>query len=814
MLCSSRYLPVSYISIVRTIFSELHRTTINSGGRSAVRPVVSDDEFGRPLNPLGTWDQVDPQPGAHNYAPLLRHCGNAKALAHGKSVHARIIATGHDQDRLFGNLLVQMYGKCGDLNNARTVLANINGRDVFSWTFMIRAYVQQGQAKEALQSCQQMQHEGVVPNKSTFPSLLAACSSEALYVQGKHIHASIADSDFEKDVVIGTALVHMYGKFQMLEDAQGMFNKLTERNIVSWNAMIAVYTQQGNIKDALRLSTDMLQGGIMPDQFTVATILAACSSPTAVHEARWMHAQLVIMEFGSDAFLGNALIHTYGKCGSLEDSEWMFNKLLNHDVVSWTMMITQYVEHGQGQEAVQQIEQMQLEGQLPDKVSFVGILSACAGDRAFAKGKQMHASILAGSLGSDVVVGNALVSMYGKWGSIEDALMVFDSMPEQDVISWTSMISACAFHGKGRIALQLYEQMQLSGVIPNKVTFTGVLDVCASQEALSLGKQMHATVANREFDLDITVWNAIVNMYGKCKSLNDARFIFDNMPERDLVSWNSMMASYAQYGECNEALLLFQQMHSGYTTPDNISFIIAISACASKTSLNTGKEMHIHLTSSGIELDVFLGNALVNMYGKCGSLTDAQKVFDVMTNRDVVSWNSLIACYAQHGLVQESLQLFQKMHFDGVLPDKASFGIVLFACSHTGLLNEGCEYFMSMSQDHGIIPTLEHHICMVDLLGRVGRLEDGEILIKAMPFNATASSWMALLSACKMHVDVERGHHAAMHAFHLDPENAVPSLMLSSIYAFAGKRDDVTKVIRQKILWAGQPQFQGHLLGG
>eukprot|EP01018_Ginkgo_biloba_P011555 Gb_34228 [translate_table: standard] len=424
---------------------------------------------------------------------------------------------------------------------------------------------------------------------------------------------------------------------------------------------------------------------------------------------------------------------------------------------------------------------------------YARLLHGCVHREALEEGRRVHAHIMNSAFNRNVFLLNTIISMYAKCGTVEDAREVFDKMAIRDMVSWTSMIAGYAQNQHGEEALQLFPSMQRAGMKPNEFTFSSVLRACASLFALENGKQVHSNTIKSGFEFHVFVGSALVDMYAKCESIQDAHQLFDKMPERNVVSWNALIAGYAQIGNGEAALKLFWQMQHISMQPTKFTFSSVLSACASIAVLDQGKWVHAHIIKTGCKLDAFVGNALIDMYGKCGSIRDARQVFDKLSRRDVVSWNAMITGCAQHGQGKEAVQLFEQMQLAGIKPNHITFLCVLSACSHAGLVNEGRLYFDSMSS-HGIIPKAEHYACIVDLLGRAGHMDEAEEFIKKLPVEPTAAVWGALLGACRVHGNMELGKRAAECLFELDPEDAGPHVLLSNIYAAAGRWDDVAKV--------------------
>lgn len=422
------------------------------------------------------------------------------------------------------------------------------------------------------------------------------------------------------------------------------------------------------------------------------------------------------------------------------------------------------------------------------------VLQDCINTKSLLMGRRTHAHMIKNGIRNDVLVTNYLINMYARCGSIKDARDLFEKMPERSLVSWNTVVSAYTQSENGIEAIKMVWRMQQEGVLPDKFTFTSVLRACATLMALAEGKQVHALIVKIETEFNVFVESALVDMYGKCGSVEDARLVFDKMPERNLVSWNAMIAAFAQNGEGEEALNVFRQVQRAGVNQNQYTLSSALSACASLAALQEGNQVHVVSIKTGFQYDVFVGSALVDMYAKCGSIKNAQNVFDEMPKRNVVSWNAMITGFAQHGRGIETLEIFEQMQQAGVKPNGITFVCVLSACSHAGLVNEGQRYFDSMTGDHGITPRIHHYACMIDLLGRAGRLYEAEDLIDKMPYEPNAAVWGSLLGACRIHGYMELAQRAAERLFEVEPHNAGNHVLLSNIYAAAGRWDDVEKV--------------------
>lgn len=603
------------------------------------------------------------------------------------------------------------------------------------------------------------------------------------FSDGIRVHAHIIESGLALDTFLGNLLISMYARCRALDDARLVFDKMCQRNVVSWTAMIDAYSRQGHYWKAIQLHRQMQEANVEPDEVAFMSVLGACAGVAALPKGKFIHASIIDAGFQENVVMGTALINMYCKCRAMEAAQCVFDKMNHRNVVSWNALITGYTDTGLSQDALKVFQKLEQEGVMPTRATFLSILNACASLEDLAKGKALHASIIEGGFDVDVLIGTALINLYGKCKALVDAGSVFDRMKERTVVSWTAMIGANAQQGCHEGALQLFQQMQHEGLKPDKVTFVSVVSACSGLKALAKGEWIHACVVKNGYETDVMVGNALLTMYGNCGNLEDACLVFNKMQDHTVVSWNAMISVYVQQGHEKEAFLVYEKLQQSGIEPDKITYTSIMSACASLTGLIDGRFIHACIVHSGYELDVIVGNALVNMYGRCGAMEDASSSFLKLQLHNVISWTAMIAAYAQQGHGKAALQLFKQMQQENVKPNEVTFIAILSACSHTGLVDEGRCSFVSMSQNHSITPMLEHYVCMVDLLGRAGCLDEAEELIRRMPLECHVFGWLALLGACKVHRDVSRGDYVADHILDLDPLDATVYILLSDMHA-------------------------------
>eukprot|EP01018_Ginkgo_biloba_P004814 Gb_18728 [translate_table: standard] len=737
-------------------------------------------------------------PSKVSFASVLKVCSSLGFTLSGKQVHALITKTQFEFDVFVGTALVDMYAKCGSIEDARRVFDKIPERDVILSNVMIAGYAQLGRGQEALTLFSHIKQKR---DKFTFAGVLKACAAIASFEEVTQVHTHIIRTGFESDVFVGSALVDTYAKCGNTVFARQAFEKISKPNVISWNTMIAGYAQGGHGEATLKLFSQMQKAGLKLDHVTFASILSAFVSPEFAKPGKQVHSLLIKLGYESVVSVGNALITMYVKCFSIDYGRRVFDKMPTRDLVSWNLMISRYAQNGNGEEALSLFCLMLAEGMIPDQVTFVSVLRACSIVKFVDQGKQAHAHIIKTEPKADVFVESALVDMYAKHCSIEDARKAFDNMSKRDLVSWNAIIAGYAQNQDVDESLKLFWSMQWTGMKPNQITLLSILKACASLPALEQGKQAHAYIIKIGFDSDICVGSGLIDIYVKCGNMEHAHCMFHKMPQQDEVLWTAMIAGCFQCEHDEYALELYSKMQLSGFRPDEFTFASLLKACASLATLEQGKHIHSDIIKTGFESDLFVGSALVDMYAKCGSIAEAHKVFDKMPIRNLVSWNTMIAGCAQHGHGNDALKFFDLMQAAGMEPDHITFVSVLSACSHSGLVNESHNYFDSMSKYFGISPRLEHYACMVDLLGRAGRLDEAEDFINKMPFEPDALIWRTLLGACRVHGNIEIGKRAAKCLYQLEPEDAATYVLLSNIYAAAGQWDDVANARKMMKDW-------------
>ena len=392
------------------------------------------------------------------------------------------------------------------------------------------------------------------------------------------------------------------------------------------------------------------------------------------------------------------------------------------------------------------------------------------------------------------MVGNALVHMYAKCGFLTRAEQVLRELPARNVVTWNALLGALVQCEQVEDAVQVFHQLLLEGTEPDQVSFSIVFSACASMPAIVTGKWLHVVILARGLLLDNFLVTSLLSMYGNNGDLENAQKLHDASGKCNVAGWTAMISVCAQKGLCKEAFQLYKQLHLESIIPTKATTMNMLDICAIHPILVKGKRIHACILSGEMLPQVSMGNALINMYIKCGHLKGALFVFKGMQERDVVTWTTMITGQVELGKGVEIHHFCKRMHLQGIISNEVTFINMLEACSHMGLIDEAYYYFVKMDEEHDIAPGIEHYNCMVDLLGRAGRLEEAEIFIYKMPFYSTLLPWLTLLSACRFHMNVEVGKKAAHNLQVLEPENNVADALLANVHVALGQWEEVSNL--------------------
>ncbi|WOG82446.1 hypothetical protein DCAR_0101610 [Daucus carota subsp. sativus] len=527
-----------------------------------------------------------------------------------------------------------------------------------------------------------------------------------------------------------------------------------------------------------------------------ATLFHACANSKSLQRGDALyHHMLTHNPFcANDMYTANHVINMYAKCGRLECARKVFDEMSDRNVVSWTAMVSGYAQQGRGDDCFGVFSSMVSDCR-PTDFAYASVLTVCDGDR----GRQVHVHALKTSYDNYVYVANALITMYWKnccntGGGDDDekveAWIVFDGMQYKNLITWNSMIAGFQQSGHWVEALNFFSWMRHDGVGFDRATLLGVISSLWGKNCddaslvLQCCLQVHCLTIKTGFVSEIGVTTALTKAYSnlggdvaECYNL-----FLDSSGNRDVVSWTGIITTFSERNP-EEALFLFQQFCREGFSPDRYTYSIVLKACAGLVTDRHASAIHSKVIKAGFEDDTVLANSLIHAYARTGSIVRSKRVFDEMDYRDTVSWNSMLKAYGLHGQAKQALSTFDQMN---VQPDATTFVALLSACSHAGLVDEGSKIFNTMGSNYGIVPKLDHFACMVDILGRAGRIPEAEKVIKEMPMEADSVVWSTLLAACRKHGKTELANMAASKLMELDPKRSLGYVMMSNLYCLTG----------------------------
>lgn len=445
---------------------------------------------------------------------------------------------------------------------------------------------------------------------------------------------------------------------------------------------------------------------------------------------------------------------------------------------------------------------MLLYGVSPSKATLSSVLRSCAAHSATRLGESFHSCIVKVGFDSDVILQTGLLDFYAKAGDLPSARKVFDGMHQRDVVANNAMISALSKNGCVDEACKLFDAM------PQRNSASWNLMITC------YCKSGNIDYARRMFDLnpdkDTISWNAMIDGYFKLENPAAAHELFIQMgPARNYVSWNTMISGYVRCEEFGKAIFTFQQMQAANVRPTEVTMVSLLSAIAHLGALDMGKWVHNYIRRKQLKVDPVLGNALIDMYCKCGNVEAALEVFDQLDTRNIFCWNSMIVGLGMNGYGEKAINFFTMMEADGVKPDGVTFIGLLSGCTHLGLISKGRNYFNQMIDTYGVEPGIEHYGCIVDLLGRAGLLKEAIELVRTMPMKANQQVLGSLFRSCQIHKDTELGEEVVRYLLDLDPSDSGNYVFLSNLYASLNRWDDVSS-FRKLMIDKGVHKTPGH----
>lgn len=578
--------------------------------------------------------------------------------------------------------------------------------------------------------------------------LVQKCRESKYTLFSLRLHQHICENGLETDVVVGNYLVPMFVECGDLLSASQLFNKLDHRNEHAWSALVLGYATNGDLQHAVELYHEMDKGGIQPTSYTFVGLLKACASAGNLIVGRDLHELIKQKGFGGDVLVGNTLVDMYIKCGSLGEAEEVFDSLPMRDVVSWTALLTGYVECELGEKALALYHKMQAESISANAVTLALAAKACRIMQALDEGRIIHSEAVQKGYEGDLTVSNSMLSLYSKCGCLDEAREGFDKLQALDVVSWNTLISAYVEHGHFEESFECFVEMQAAEFVPDTTSLSCALKACASLGAVEQGQVVHITSMKLGLAQDLSVANSLIGLYGRCGLLLEARRVFDMLSVRDVVSWTALIAGYAEHGHAEEALLCLICMQECELVPNAITYSCVLKACGAVGVIVEGRELHMEVIKKGFDSEPAAANVLVSMYVACGILEEAFNVFERIPVKCVVSWSSLIGGYADCGSGVSALKCLEQMQAGGIIPNSVTYACTLKACGSIGAIDKGRELHGQIAWD-GLERDSSVGSALISMYARCGSLiEACEVFDDLSTYDV--SVWSAMMKAYAM----------------------------------------------------------------
>lgn len=489
---------------------------------------------------------------------------------------------------------------------------------------MLKGYAKFSSLDDAVSFLIRMRYDDVAPVVYNYTYLLKVCGDVGEIRRGKEIHGQLIVNGFSLDLFAMTGVVNMYAKCGQIEEAYKMFDRMPERDLVSWNTIVAGFAQNGFAELALDLVTRMHEEGRRGDFITIVSILPAVANVGSLRIGKAVHGYAMRAGFDSIVNVSTALVDMYAKCGRVETSRLVFDGMKSRNVVSWNSMIAAYVEGGNPEEAMRIFQKMLDQGVEPTNVTIMEALHACADLGDLKRGIFVHKLLDQLKLGTDVSMTNSLISMYSKCKKVDIAADIFSKLQGKTLVSWNAMILGYAQNGRVNEALNYFCKMRSKNIKPDSFTMVSVIPALAELSVIRHAKWIHALVIRSCFEKNVFVMTALIDMYAKCGAVGTARALFDMMNERHVTTWNVMIDGYGTHGLGKAAVELFNKMLEGPTKPNDITFLCAISACSHSGLVEEGIHYFTSLKKDyGIEPVMDHYGAMVDLLGRAGRLNEA-----------------------------------------------------------------------------------------------------------------------------------------------------------------------------------------------
>ncbi|KAL7585221.1 pentatricopeptide repeat-containing protein At4g19220, mitochondrial [Lactuca sativa] len=695
------------------------------------------------------------------------------------------------------NALINAHAKSGDLESSESIFMDSKVKDKFSWNSMITGCLRNHHPEKSLWYFKNMVSSGTQVDDVSLSCAIAASNSLLnLHNIGKTLHGFGIKLGLDETphVSVQNALVSLYSKCGDIDAAEILFRGIYDKDLVSWNTMIQGFASNGMILEAFHLFSEMqfIKSSIQPDTVTILSVLSLCAESMLLREGKTIHGFFIKRLPTFDLILNNSLMNMYSKCYQIDKAENLFMSIKDKDLVSWNTMISGYTQNGNSRFAQILFKKLLYQCLECSLSTVLAILSSCDSPEFLKFGESLHSWELKLGFSNNIHAINSLIFMYTNCGDLKASYKLLQSVSKVvDTACWNAMITSCTQNRYFLEALKTFNLMrQETYTKPDSVTLVSVISASGTLESVIPGKLAHGIAHKTLFDRDVRVQNVLITMYGKFGDIESASLVFDLCVDRNLCSWNCMISVLSQNKEAKTALRLFKNMDF---EPDEITIATILSSCTHLGTIRYGKQIHGYILRSNFHKNSFINAALIDMYSNCGRLDISIIIFRSSSEKTIASWNSMISAYGFHSEGRKAIEVFNEMVMTKIPPTKTSFINLLSACGHSGLVEEGVGYYNCMFDEYGVERVTEHNVCVVDMLGRCGRLSEAYEFIEKMVLRDEGVLG-AMLSWCSYYGDVEMGKKVGEILFDLEPQKAGYYVCLANAYVGVGSWSDAVKL--------------------
>ncbi|KAJ3707113.1 hypothetical protein LUZ61_010818 [Rhynchospora tenuis] len=687
------------------------------------------------------------------------------------------------------------------------------------WNALLIGYVCNSLPYHALNLFSLMMHHqpsstSPSPDAYTFSSALKACAMSGHVQLGRSIHGHLIRSRFHllSNLVVSNSLLNMYASAAessvvFTSDADAtckVFDRMPQRNVVSWNTVIAWYVKTCRPYEAFLMFIKLMELGIKLSTVSFVSVFPVGVS-LEMYSRRFADVLYGLLvkhgqEYTEDLFVVSSAIGMFAGIGDIESARCAFDLAEQRNTEVWNTMIAGYEQNGFYVEAIDLfIKLLHSDSINADTCTFLNTLMAISQLQDLRLGQQVHAYLLKQKISElPVILSNVLIVKYSRCGCVETAFDLFNRMPKRDLVSWNTMITSMVQNNLNYEGLLLTLEMKKEGLTADSVTLSALLSAASNLGSLKIGKETHGYLIRNDIQWE-GMESYIIDMYAKSGSTEIARRYFDNCLSsgRDQVTWNAMIAAYTRTSLTEQAISVFHEMLQEGQNPNAVTLSSILSVC----NAIRGKQIHGFSVRNGLDKNILMGTSLIEMYLRCGDISNAEKVFKKLPDKSTVLYTTMLYGFGHHGLAQKALALFHSMQEEpDNSPDSAAFLAVISACRQSGLVDEGLYVYNSMST-YDIAPTPEHHCCVVDMLGRHGKVVEAYELAQSLGTDGNyVGIWGSLLAACRLHRKLQLGKLVSEKLLQIDRDyggGAGHHVMLSNPYALGGIWDGVEGVRRE-----------------